>query len=45
VTSAPEIADLMLRAYAPADEDAAIELWWCSWQRAYPAIDSTTRLD
>jgi putative acetyltransferase len=33
-----------LRAYAAADEDAAIELWRCSWQAAYPAIDFSSRL-
>jgi putative acetyltransferase len=33
-----------LRAYTPADEDAAIELWRSSWQAAYPAIDFSARL-
>ena len=28
-----------LRPYAPADEDAAIELWQRTWQLAYPQID------
>jgi putative acetyltransferase len=34
-----------LRPYAPADEDAAIELWRRTWQEAYPRIDFTARLD
>jgi putative acetyltransferase len=34
-----------LRPYAPADEDAAIELWRRTWQQAYPRIDFTARLD
>ncbi len=34
-----------LRPYAPADEDAAIELWRRTWQLAYPQIDFTARLD
>ena len=34
-----------LRAYAAADEAAAIELWRRTWQEAYPAIDFSTRLD
>lgn len=33
-----------LRAYAPADEEAAIELWRRTWQQAYPQIDFTARL-
>jgi putative acetyltransferase len=33
-----------LRAYTPADEDAAIELWRRTWQDAYPSIDFTARL-
>ncbi len=33
-----------LRAYAPADEDIAIELWRRTWQDAYPAIDFSARL-
>src|SRR5262249_20130902 len=36
--------DLMLRPYAAADEDVAIELWRRSWQHAYPDIDFTARL-
>jgi len=36
---------LKLRPYAAADEDAAIELWRRSWQRAYPDIDFAARLD
>jgi len=34
-----------LRRYAPADEDAAIELWRRTWQVAYPQIDFATRVD
>jgi putative acetyltransferase len=34
-----------LRPYAPADEDAVIELWRRTWQQAYPRIDFTARLD
>jgi putative acetyltransferase len=34
-----------LRAYAGADEDAAIELWRRSWQAAYPDIDFAARVD
>ncbi len=33
-----------LRAYTPADEDAAIELWRRTWQDAYPSIDFSARL-
>ena len=35
---------IALRAYDPADEDAAIELWRRTWQIAYPDIDFTARL-
>jgi putative acetyltransferase len=35
----------VLRPYAPADEDAAVELWRRTWQQAYPQIDFTARLD
>jgi putative acetyltransferase len=34
-----------LRPYAPADEDAAIELWRRTWQLAYPQIDFDARVD
>jgi len=34
-----------LRRYAPADEDAAIELWRRTWQLHYPAIDFSARVD
>jgi putative acetyltransferase len=34
-----------LRPYAPADEDAAIELWRHTWQQHYPHIDFSARLD
>ncbi len=37
----PHIA---LRPYAPADEEAAIELWRRTWQRHYPQIDFAARL-
>jgi putative acetyltransferase len=33
-----------LRAYAAADEAAAIELWRRTWQTAYPDIDFSTRV-
>jgi putative acetyltransferase len=36
---------LVLRAYTPADEDAAIALWQRAWQQAYPQIDFGARLD
>jgi putative acetyltransferase len=34
-----------LRRYAEADEDAAVELWRRTWQRAYPHLDFATRVD
>jgi putative acetyltransferase len=34
-----------LRPYAPADEDAAVELWRRTWQLTYPQIDFSARLD
>ncbi len=34
-----------LRPYAPADEDAAIELWRRTWQSTYPQIDFASRAD
>jgi putative acetyltransferase len=36
--------DFVLRDYASADEEAAIELWRRTWQAAYPDIDFTARL-
>jgi putative acetyltransferase len=33
-----------LRSYRDEDEDAAIELWQQTWQRAYPAIDFAARV-
>jgi putative acetyltransferase len=33
-----------LRPYAPADEDAAIELWRRTWQQHYPHIDFAARV-
>jgi len=38
-------AKFSLRAYAPADEDAAIALWLSAWQTAYPDIDFAARLE
>jgi putative acetyltransferase len=35
----------LLRPYAPADEDAAIELWRRTWQQHYPHLDFTARTD
>jgi putative acetyltransferase len=37
-------AAFTLRAYGPADEDAAIELWRRTWQRHYPHLDFKARL-
>jgi putative acetyltransferase len=34
-----------LRPYAAADEDAAIALWQCTWQQAYPSIDFAARVN
>jgi putative acetyltransferase len=34
-----------LRPYAPADEDAAIELWRRTWQATYSQIDFASRVD
>ena len=34
-----------LRPYAPADEDAAIELWRRTWQLHYPHLDFSARVD
>jgi putative acetyltransferase len=34
-----------LRAYAAADEEAAIALWQRTWQLAYPDIDFAARLN
>jgi putative acetyltransferase len=34
-----------LRPYAPADEDAAIELWRRTWLLAYPRVDFNARVD
>jgi len=38
-------APLTLRPYAEADEDAAIELWRRTWQKHYPRIDFTARVN
>jgi putative acetyltransferase len=38
-------ARFTLRRYAAADEDAAIELWRRTWQRAYPHLDFAARVD
>ncbi|MDI1263350.1 MAG: GNAT family N-acetyltransferase [bacterium] len=37
-------ADFILRPYRLADEAAAIELWWLTWQQAYPSIDFNARV-
>jgi putative acetyltransferase len=37
-------ASFILRPYAHADEDAAIELWRRTWQQHYPHLDFTARL-
>ena len=37
-------ADFTLRPYRADDEDAAIELWRQTWQRAYPEIDFAARV-
>jgi putative acetyltransferase len=37
--------DVQLRPYAPADEDAAIELWQRTWAQHYPHIDFNKRVD
>jgi putative acetyltransferase len=34
-----------LRPYRDTDEDAVIELWFRTWQQAYPSIDFSARLD
>jgi putative acetyltransferase len=34
-----------LRPYTAADEDAAIALWLRTWQKAYPDIDFSARLN
>jgi putative acetyltransferase len=33
-----------LRPYRDEDEEAAISLWQCTWQEAYPSIDFAARL-
>jgi putative acetyltransferase len=38
-------ADVTLRPYTDSDEDAAIDLWFRTWQQAYPSIDFSQRLD
>ncbi len=37
-------APLVLRPYAPADEEATIELWRRTWQKHYPHLDFTARV-
>lgn len=39
------LGQVTLRAYTPADEDAAIELWRRTWQQHYPHLDFAARLD
>lgn len=36
---------VLLRPYAPADEEAAIELWQRTWQQHYPQIDFAKRVN
>ncbi|MES2750929.1 MAG: GNAT family N-acetyltransferase [Pseudomonadota bacterium] len=38
-------APFTLRPYLASDEDAVIELWFRTWQQAYPAIDFAQRMD
>src|SRR5262249_54222932 len=38
-------AQLSIRAYTAADENAAIELWWRTWQHHYSHIDFGGRLE
>jgi len=38
------MSDFTLRSYTPGDEDAAIDLWFRTWQQAYPSIDFAERL-
>ena len=38
-------AGFLLRRYRAEDEAAAIALWLVTWQRAYPDIDFTARVD
>lgn len=38
-------AEIALRPYAAADEDAAIELWRRTWQQHYPRINFGERVD
>ncbi len=38
-------AGFQLRRYRAEDEAAAIALWLVTWQRAYPDIDFTARVD
>jgi putative acetyltransferase len=39
------VSTLHLRPYRPEDEAAAIELWYRTWQQAYPQIDFAARLE
>jgi putative acetyltransferase len=41
----PQGLAVSLRPYEAKDEDAAVALWFCSWQTAYPQIDFAQRLD
>ena len=38
-------ASFTLRPYAAGDENAAIDLWFRTWQQAYPLIDFAQRLE
>lgn len=37
-------APFTLRPYSASDEDAAIDLWFRTWTKAYPSIDFAQRL-
>lgn len=41
----PRALAVSLRPYDAKDEEAAIALWLRSWQKAYPQIDFTERVD
>ena len=38
-------ASFTLRPYSAGDENAAIDLWFRTWQQAYPLIDFVQRLE
>jgi putative acetyltransferase len=39
------MSSFRLRPYTSGDEDAAIDLWFRTWQQAYPSIDFKERLE